>query len=89
MPLPTPEEVAAARARLLRKPQDARIVPAPYDVITVTGQQVPQGSSVWRYASSRQYGGPLDMSIVGQQPDRPVEYSYRSLSSAASLGWTE
>jgi hypothetical protein len=90
MPLPTPEEAAANRARLNRKPEGATIVEAPYDdLITVEGQRLAKGARVWRYVAGRQYGGPMDAHVLGRNPNRPVEYAYRTVESAQRMGWTE
>jgi len=87
MPLPTPEQVAAAQAAVRRQPPSSRIVDAPYDVIDVAGQIVKQGTPVWRYISGRQYGGPSDMSLAAAKADKPVEYSYLNLAAASRRGW--
>ena len=89
MPLPTPEQIAAAQAAIKRQPPSARIVPAPYDVIDERGQVILRGTSVWRYVSGRQYGGPSDMSLAAAKGEKPVEYSYLSLDAAKRRGWTE
>lgn len=86
MPLPTPEQVAAAQAAIRRKPDGAQIVEAPHDdLVDVQGQAHKKGTPLWRYPSGRQAGGPMDAYAVAHI----TEYSYRSLESAARLGWKE
>ena len=89
MPLPTPEQIAAAQAAVKRQPASSRIVDAPYDVIDEEGQVVKRGNPVWRYVSGRQYGGPSDMSLAAAKGEKPVEYSYLSLAAAKRRGWKE
>lgn len=76
MPLPTPEEVAANRARL-REPWGTPFTAIGYEHCQVGGESLREDTTVYR-APVRSAGGPLDMG----NPNRGLEFNYRCATHA-------
>lgn len=59
----TDEEVAANRAAIDRRPDDAELATATASAICTMGHRIPAGQRAWRYLGRANYDGPPDASV--------------------------